>query len=878
MLGFLFKRPAGKAGDTSDGKRAGSPSGSGDGASSAKKGRPQGSEAKGGEGRDGARRDDPAQGNRRTEQAARLAELSGQEDALAEFIPKCEFSDLRMAAAEQLHSRAVLERVHGAIRNTDRRVAKLLHGRLEALRHQESEQRRGEECIAQAEQLLAGERLAPNQVAELDRAWSVIQAPDLKPRFDVARAGLAQRLEAQVALQRAMIDRLGSLRQLPALEGNAAELKARFQQLCAEQQTALQAAEAVALPRSLTNEFASEEARIGALIDALEDGEAAGAQRAALLDGWEAQPPAELHADELRRQWQRLPAAGGPTQADLQQRFDALLARLPAPVKADAPRAKAGAGPDQHFLETLDAMEAALAQGSLGTAAELDKALKDSKVARLPAALADRLAHLRAELKRLSDWARWGGNVSREEMIKSVEHLAAQKLSMSELAKKVGSMRERWKTLDSLSGAAPKSLWERFDAACSAAYAPAAAHFKELAEERHENAVRAAGLVAEAHAEVERVQAGAAPDWKHVAGTVQRLRLAWSHLGAIDRKEKKRLDQEFTQALNALQGPLEEQRKGAVATREQLITEVAALDPQGRSALDTVRALQERWQQEARALPLERKAEQALWQRFRAACDALFAARKDSAHAAQAERSSHLAAKEALCERLEARAAQATPSTVTKILREAAVEWQSIGPVPRASEARIDKRYHDAVEKVKHGADAARRAADAAQARGLRDKLRLCQQLETVLTSDEAGDAGADADGSDWRARWAALAPLAPDYDKVLEQRLEAGLTALVAGDGNRARYAELLEQNRPRLMGEILRLEIALGIDSGAEFARERLKLQVESLQSSLKSGQKPVSQSAQLLNLCAMPAKVDDRTATRIEQLFMRLSKGAA
>ncbi|UUZ48077.1 hypothetical protein LP420_34720 [Massilia sp. B-10] len=32
-------------------------------------------------------------------------------------------------------------------------------------------------------------------------------------------------------------------------------------------------------------------------------------------------------------------------------------------------------------------------------------------------------------------------------------------------------MRERWKALDTLSGAAPKSLWERFDAACSAAYA-----------------------------------------------------------------------------------------------------------------------------------------------------------------------------------------------------------------------------------------------------------------------------------------------------------------------------------------------------------------------------------------------------------------------
>jgi hypothetical protein len=65
-------------------------------------------------------------------------------------------------------------------------------------------------------------------------------------------------------------------------------------------------------------------------------------------------------------------------------------------------------------------------------------------------------------------------------------------------------------------------------------------------------------------------------------------------------------------------------------------------------------------------------------------------------------------------------------------------------------------------------------------------------------------------------------------------------------------------------------------GVDSGAEFARERLKMQVEVLQSSLKSGQKPQTASAAYLQLCAMPALADARTANRIEQLFRRI--GAA
>ena len=75
--------------------------------------------------------------------------------------------------------------------------------------------------------------------------------------------------------------------------------------------------------------------------------------------------------------------------------------------------------------------------------------------------------------------------------------------------------------------------------------------------------------------------------------------------------------------------------------------------------------------------------------------------------------------------------------------------------------------------------------------------------------------------------------------------------------------------------MQDVLRLEIAAGIDSGSEFARERLRLQVESLQSSLKSGQKQSAQSARFVELIATPALVDDRTATRIEQLFTRLAR---
>jgi hypothetical protein len=877
MFEFLFKRPGDKPGDKPAGQ----------GAQAGAQAEPSAPAAQ-------------SSNQQRAVQADKLSRIGADEAAAVEFILQCEFSELRLSAAELVHSPEQLERVHAAMRNTDRRVAKLMQSRLDGHRHREAEHRRAQAAVEQAEALLKETLLTPNHVAELDRKWSVIVAPELDGAFQAARAALAQRLEAQVALQRAMIDRVAALRQLGGAGLPAAELAQRVESFSQEQDEALRAPEHPSLPRALVAEFAAEMQKLRALLQNQEAGQAAQAARAAFLDAQAAKSPAELHADALRREWKALPPLPADEQgAELQRRFDALLATLPQaeprktkdakepkqegahgakPAAKDSKDGKDGKGgkprgADQHFIDTMDAMEAALQQGSLGAAAEHDKTLKEAreKGTRLAPAQSDRLAHLRAELKRLSDWARWGGNVSREELIKTVESLSTQNLAMSELAKKVGSMRDRWKALDSLSGAAPKSLWERFDAACTAAYAPAAAHFRHLADERHANAARGQALVEEAQAEIARLRDGSA-EWKHVAGTVQRLRLAWSHLGAIDRKDKKRLDALFTDALNTLQGPLEQQRKGEMAEREAIIEAAAAIDPHDRHAIDAMRALQQRWQEHARALPLERKSEQALWQRFRAVCDDVFQRRKETMHEADIERRAHEAAKEAISARLEAAAADVTPATVGKILREAQAEWQAIGPVPRAHEARVEKRYHAAVALVQQHADQARRAAGVAQAGMLRDKLRLVQQLEEAVASAGAADA-------DWDARWTALPPLDADTERTLRTRFDAALAALRASPDARAAYARQLEDNRTKLLHELLRQEIGAGIDSGPEFARDRLKLQVEVLQSSLKSGHggrgTHDGATARLRDLCALPALVDNRTASRIEQLALRVAK---
>lgn len=825
--------------------------------------------------------------SRRAEQVARAHAVAGDEAAACEFILSSEFADARLIAAEHVHALPLLEKVHHAMRNTDRRVAKLMQGRIDLIRHQAAETQRAQASIDTAQRLLSDDKLSPNQVAELDRQWQVIKAtPELASAFSAARAALAARLEAQVVLQRAVIDAVAAARALASNGQSAGELAQALARLDAEHAQHAQSPERASLPKHLESDFVQAREQAQSALQALQQHQAVFDARQAALTEWQAQDAATLDVDTLKRAWQALPRLPESSLSDsLQQQFAALLASAPAPVQSAAPEAAAAhAEPipvlrkprqelapvskeaTEQFFKVLDAMEAALQDGLLHVASEHDKTLRDSKHGRLTPAQADRLAHVRGEFKRLADWARWGGNVSREELVKAGEELPAQQLPMAELAKKVGSLRERWKSLDTLSGPAPKSLWERFDAACSLAYAPAAQHFKQLAEERHGNAAKAQELIAETAA----LAAEESTDWKHVASASQRLRQAWTRLGTIDRKEKKRLDTEFGAALDALSKPLDTQRQIETARREQLIVEVGLLKPSERNTVDMLKALQDKWQELAKALPLERRAEQALWQRFRAACDDIFSRRKETAHAADHERREHLHAREALCASLETAVVpegddKARSTFIQHLLRDTRAAWNATGPVPRASEAKIEQRYQAAVAGVQAQADAIAERAGAAQANALRDKLRLVQSLETALAD---GDAGADAQA--WSERWSALPALDTQYERSLQQRFAAAQAAL--GEGSAA-YVQQLQANQERLRDEVLRLEIVAGVDSGAEFARDRLKMQVEVLQSSLKSGQKPLTQVSQLMQLCAIAAATDARTASRIETLLRRI-----
>jgi hypothetical protein len=302
-----------------------------------------------------------------------------------------------------------------------------------------------------------------------------------------------------------------------------------------------------------------------------------------------------------------------------------------------------------------------------------------------------------------------------------------------------------------------------------------------------------------------------------------------------------------------------------------LIEDANNLNPDERGALDTLRALQERWQEQAKSLPLERKDEEALWQRFRGACDSLFAKRKEVAAAADADRRQHLHEKEAVCAALEA-ATNLPEAAVLKAMRDAKEAWNTIGPVPRTSENQIEARYKSAMTAAQKRLNTVKRAALEEEGNTLRNKLRLCQAVESAIVTHQPLDTELQ---DKWRTTWQALPAMSSAFERAMRDRFDRALNALLSGD---QQYVSELNNNAEVLSEELVRSEILLGVDGPAELSRRRLQLQVEVLQSSLKTGQKPVTHDTQLLKVCALPAVTNNLDVTRIERLIEKFTRADA
>ena len=240
-------------------------------------------------------------------------------------------------------------------------------------------------------------------------------------------------------------------------------------------------------------------------------------------------------------------------------------------------------------------------------------------------------------------------------------------------------------------------------------------------------------------------------------------------LGSVEPKAWRKLDARFKAALAPLRDALSAARDQAKARRVALIEEATALAAKAldRDAPAQVKAIQAKWQAQAKELTLIQRDERALWEQFRAACDAVFQAREAKRKQADVLKREARAALENICVQLEqlALATDGDEQDLRRGLRDLQEQWMRKTRTSDSALRGLQSRFTNAKMAVEAALSARARAREAAVWRNLAAKERLCEELDRLVLAGEGSADAAAAHGTVDRVN-AAPCRMGESYDR----------------------------------------------------------------------------------------------------------------
>ena len=793
------------------------------------------------------------------------------EDLLVGLALAAGHAETRKAAAERVQSEPGLHKLADAAKSKDRGVARLAQQRLDTIKNQHDQTAEADAVLGQLAELAAKAGSILSAVVDLDRRWHALDMSGDAARlasYMAARQTVQERLtreqdeqRSHTQFERRLQTWISTLAQ-PATPDASAGLRAELAALRTEAQ-ALQ--ESAAL-----NELEQAEQRI---------------------TQWEAEFAALASAEALVIEAEKLAADTTADHAELPSRWQAVNRQFRTPaltqrfetamiiieqrrlVLIQNTQQEANAVRQQvHGL--LHTAEQALAAGQLQAARAAADNIKKLKAAAglLPKPTTQRLGRLVQQLVELERWESFGQQNARVQLCERAEALATPTMDAPQLALEVQKLRTGWKALDEKHSGVPKALWERFDGACEKAYAPAARHFAEQAALRKQSRKQREEFIATAGAHAPTLLTEPR-DWRAIERWLRDTEQQWreGNLGSVEPRAWKKLDTQIKAALAPLRDALGTARDEAKAGRLVMIEEAKALAGKAmeRDTLSLVKALQAKWQDQAKALSLRQRDERPLWEEFRAACDAIFAARQNKRKEEVSQKQEGRRALDDICVQLEqlAQATDQNDQDIRKAARDLADQWRKQRGSPDPSLRGVETRFKKAQAAVDAILAERTRAQKAAVWTTLAAKESLCEELDAGV---RAGNAAADV-----QDKWAALPPLPDAWEKQMAARRDSAVQALsdpASADDYRKRVEHGIETRREKL----LELELALGLDSPAEFQKLRLALQVKQLRDRFKNEATAGANTPaeRLLAWCAEPGVADDSDHQRVQRVFVKIS----
>jgi hypothetical protein len=356
-------------------------------------------------------------------------------------------------------------------------------------------------------------------------------------------------------------------------------------------------------------------------------------------------------AERAREQAAANARAAEEREADLRARREALarLQQLLARVEPLAAKAET----------TLKAADRALrdVRTALSSVPPLPARQDAEEIGRRLKAVQAALVQKVRELREAADWKQWANAGVQEQLCARMEALVARE-DPEAIAAEVRELQQQWRQSADVPRAQADALWRRFKAAHDAVWARCETHFAAQAEERGQNLAKKIALCEKAEALSE------STSWIQTADAIKALQTEWKTIGPVSRGREKTIWDRFRAACDRFFTRRHEdlaQRKAAwsenFAKKEVLAVKAEALaastewDP----AAAEIKRLQNEWKTIG---PVKKSRSDAIWHRFRGACDAFFARYAQRHEVARGER---LAAREAICAELDALSAPEEP-------------------------------------------------------------------------------------------------------------------------------------------------------------------------------------------------------------------------
>jgi hypothetical protein len=512
--------------------------------------------------------------------------------------------------------------VYKDLANRDKGAAKPLKEKLDEIKRSKGQEAVAAEWAEKAQALLAAPKLNLADALAWQRDAAKAGAPLSKEPLAGLKAQLAERVKTIEDLQhRTQVQREAAV--LLAQRTEVLSLKPWRDAEAALESLRGDVTHWQSQAGEITQDanWASVDAKFPPLLDA---------SRAQLLAVWDAFQGALAQAQKAAEDT-AAPLPAVPVWAD-----ELRAARGQAPAEGEAPARAPKAKIDPAVLKEMREKSSAVVQAALAklehevteghgkstpkVAAELRQALKEN-IRNIDSKLESAAHAALTAAGELEGWQRWRADQIREELVVKAEALVAKPLGGRKQQEALRAMREQWKTSDQ-GGTPNHALWKRFDDACNEAHKVVEAWLEKVKEQSEAVKAERKLLIDEVLAWAEANKGNT--DWKHHIRSLNGFVEKWREAGHLGEKAFAEIQPVWKAAMEQADAGLTAARAESIARRKAMIEEAAVLGAEPQLRIDAVKSLQQRWQHEAQAVPIERKQEQKMWDAFRKPIDDAF--------------------------------------------------------------------------------------------------------------------------------------------------------------------------------------------------------------------------------------------------------------